>query len=49
MALGLIAAGDIRVEPMITHRLPFSQVQEAYELARTRSDGVIKIIVEMPR
>ena len=48
MALDLIAQGQIDVAPMLTHRLPFSRVQEAYELARSREDGVIKIVIEMP-
>jgi threonine dehydrogenase-like Zn-dependent dehydrogenase len=33
---------------MLTHRLSFEQVLDAYELARTREDGVIKIVIEMP-
>ena len=47
-ALSMIAGGEVDVRPMITHRFPFEQVREAYELARTRRDGVIKIIIEMP-
>ena len=48
MALDLIASGAIDVAPMLTHRFPFERVVEAYELARTREDGVIKIVIEMP-
>jgi threonine dehydrogenase-like Zn-dependent dehydrogenase len=48
MALDLIARGVIDVSPMLTHRLEFDQVMDAYELARTRDDGVIKVIIEMP-
>ena len=48
MALDLIVGGEIDVAPMITHRFSFDQVMEAYELARTRGDGVIKIVIEMP-
>jgi threonine dehydrogenase-like Zn-dependent dehydrogenase len=48
MALELVARREIDVRPMLTHRLPFSRVQEAYELARSRADGAIKIIVDMP-
>ena len=47
-ALNLIAQGEIDVTLMLTHRLPFEQVLEAYELAKTRDDGVIKIVIEMP-
>ena len=49
MAIDLVAGGEIEVSPMITHRFPFERVQEAYELARTREDGAIKILIEMPR
>ena len=47
-ALNVIAGGEIDVRSMITHRFPFEQVREAYELVRTRTDGVIKVIIEMP-
>jgi threonine dehydrogenase-like Zn-dependent dehydrogenase len=44
----MIAAGEVDVLPLITHRFDFERVREAFELARTRRDGVIKAIVEMP-
>ncbi len=47
MALDLIAKGEIDVTPMLTHRLSFARVKEAYELARSREDGVIKIVIDM--
>jgi L-iditol 2-dehydrogenase len=47
-ALSVIASGEVDVSTMITHRFPFERVNEAYELARTRTDGVIKVIIEMP-
>jgi threonine dehydrogenase-like Zn-dependent dehydrogenase len=48
LALEYIGGGRIDVGPMITHRFPFDRVVDAYELARTREDGAIKILVEMP-
>jgi len=47
MALDLIASGQIDVRPMLTHRIKFSRVEQAYELARSRADGVIKIVIDM--
>jgi L-iditol 2-dehydrogenase len=47
-ALDLIARGEIVVTPMLTHRMTFEQVIQGYELARTREDGAIKIVIEMP-
>jgi L-iditol 2-dehydrogenase len=47
-ALDLVARGEIDVTPLLTHRLAFEQVIQGYELMRTRGDGAIKIIIEMP-
>jgi len=47
-ALDWIAEGVINVSPMLTHRFLLEQVLEAYELARTREDGAIKVVIEMP-
>jgi threonine dehydrogenase-like Zn-dependent dehydrogenase len=47
MALDLIASGQIGVGSLLTHRFPFSRVEQAYELARSRADGVIKIVIDM--
>jgi len=46
-ALGMIASGEIDVEPLITHTFPFDRVLDAYEMAHTRSDNCIKILVEL--
>ena len=46
MALDLIARGDIGMSGMVTHRFPLERVAEAYELARTRDDDAIKVVVE---
>ena len=46
-ALDLVDSGVVDVSTMITHRFPFKRVLEAYELARTREDRVIKIVINM--
>ena len=48
IAVDLIASGQIDVSPIITHRIPFAQVMDAYELHRTHGDRCIKIVIEMP-
>jgi threonine dehydrogenase-like Zn-dependent dehydrogenase len=48
IALDLITSGAVDVKALITHRLPFALVRDAYELHRSRSDGALKIIIEMP-
>jgi L-iditol 2-dehydrogenase len=48
LALELIASGELDVSPILTHRFPFDQVLDAYELQRTRDEGSIKIVIDMP-
>lgn len=48
-AIDMIANGVIDVKPLITHRFSYNRVMEAYELHRTRDDGEIKIIIDMPQ
>jgi threonine dehydrogenase-like Zn-dependent dehydrogenase len=48
-ALNLIAAGQVDLHPLITHRYPFSQLPEAMEFAREAHPGTIKVIVEFPK
>ena len=38
---------EIDVSKVITHRLPFDRVHEAFDLQRTASDGAVKTIVEI--
>jgi len=46
MALDLIERGEAKPGAMITNRVPFDRVVEAYELQTTRDQGVIKIVVD---
>jgi L-iditol 2-dehydrogenase len=46
LALEMIEQKRIDVTPVLTHRFPFSQVHEAYELFAERRDGCIKVIVD---
>jgi threonine dehydrogenase-like Zn-dependent dehydrogenase len=48
IALDVIASGQLDVSPLITHRVPFADVIDAYELHRTRGDKCLKIVIEMP-
>jgi threonine dehydrogenase-like Zn-dependent dehydrogenase len=36
------------VSQIITHHFPFADVMDAYELHRTRGEGCVKIVIEMP-
>ena len=48
MAIDLIDRGEIDVSHVPTHRYPLAEVTAAYEVQRTRADGAIKIVIEMP-
>ena len=48
LALEWIAAGIADPAPMLTHHFPFDQVLDAYELQRTRDEGALKIVIDMP-
>lgn len=43
-ALDLLRGGDIRIEPLVTHRRPLERVEEALELAMSRE--AIKVAVQ---
>ena len=43
--LQLIREGKIDTTPLITHRFPLSNIEEAYHLFEQRLDGVIKIAI----
>jgi threonine dehydrogenase-like Zn-dependent dehydrogenase len=46
IAVELIASGAIDVKPLITHKFPFRKVHDAFTLFSSRSDGVMKVILE---
>ena len=43
--LRLIAQGKIDTTPLITHRFPLSEIDEAYRIFENRLDGVIKVAI----
>lgn len=43
--LSLIAQGKIDTTPLITHRFPLCEIEEAYRIFENRLDGVIKVAV----
>ena len=44
--LRLIEEGKIDTTPLITHRYPLSQIDEAYRLFENKEDGVIKVAIQ---
>lgn len=43
--LKLIEQGKIDTTPLITHRFPLSQIEEAYRIFENKEDGVIKVAI----
>ena len=44
--LNLIAEGKIDTTPLITHRFPVREIEEAYRIFENRQDGVIKVAIK---
>lgn len=49
LAMRWIAERRIDVTPVITHRFPVAEIQEAFDTFATRRDGAQKVFVEFPR
>ena len=43
--LHLIEQGKIDTTPLITHRFPLSEIEEAYRIFENKLDGVIKVAI----
>ena len=48
LAMQWIAEGRVNLKPLITHRFPLSQIQQAFDTFRDRIDGAQKVLVEFP-
>lgn len=46
--LDLVAQGQVRVAPLITHRFPFEQALEAYEMLLTGREPAIGVVLAYP-
>ncbi|MBI4498481.1 MAG: zinc-binding dehydrogenase [Chloroflexi bacterium] len=47
LSLWFIQQGRVDVIPLPTHLLPFEHIQEAFEMAEEKRDGVIKVTLEV--
>lgn len=48
-AIAMVADGLIDVDRIVTHRYPLEKVGEAYDLVASRTDGVMKVVVEVSK
>ena len=45
-AVGLLQSGQIKVEPLISHRLPLDELPRAFEMIESRDPAVKKVIMQ---
>jgi threonine dehydrogenase-like Zn-dependent dehydrogenase len=43
--MGLLAHSGINLEPLFTHRLKLDDMEKAYDLFRSKTEGVLKIAI----
>ncbi len=43
VSVDFITRGDIDMAPFVTHQLPITRVQEAFDLASSKEDGALKV------
>lgn len=48
LAMQWIAERRVDLSPLITHRFPLAEIQQAYDTFRDRVDGAQKVLVEFP-
>jgi threonine dehydrogenase-like Zn-dependent dehydrogenase len=46
LARDMIAQGRMDMSPLVTHIMPFHEIQRAYELFVDRLDGAIKVVID---
>lgn len=43
--MNVVASGRVNLEPLVTHRFPLDQIEQAYELFANQRDGVLKVAI----
>jgi L-iditol 2-dehydrogenase len=46
-AVDLVVEGQVNAAAIVTHVLPLDQAQRAFDLAASKADGAIKVVIEM--
>ena len=48
LAVDFITRGEVDMTPFLTHQFPIEEVQEAFDLADSREDGALKVVLTFP-
>jgi len=48
LAMRWLGEGRVDLLPLLTHRFPVKDIQQAFDLFRDRKDGAVKVLVEFP-
>ena len=48
LAMLWLAEGRVDLSPLLTHRFPLAQIQDAFDVFRDRKEGAIKVVVDFP-
>jgi threonine dehydrogenase-like Zn-dependent dehydrogenase len=46
--VGLVASGAVDFSPLVTHRVPASEFERAFELLESPDSGATKVLLEHP-
>lgn len=46
-AIDMIRTGRVDISQLVSHRMPLEKISEAFDLVRSKADGVIKVVVNM--
>jgi S-(hydroxymethyl)glutathione dehydrogenase/alcohol dehydrogenase len=47
VAIDLVSSGKVPARRMVTHVLPLTDAQRGFELAASKRDGAIKVVLEL--
>jgi alcohol dehydrogenase len=44
--IGIVERGEIRLDDIITHRLPLAEAPHAYQIFRDKEDNCVKVVLK---
>jgi len=45
IAIEALLSGEVKLDAMVTHRFPLTQIEDAFETAINRAGGAVKVLV----